>query len=85
MKTAASGILATQAKKDWQTRADVNRQLTSPQHMVIRILRPDITLWSQTKKTVVLIELSVPHDERVDEAHERKRLKYEVVVERCRD
>ena len=37
------------------------------------------------QKTVVLIELTVPYEERVDEAHERKRLKYQELVELCQD
>ena len=61
LKSAAGGILAT--CNDWQMRADVNRQLAFPQHIAITNLRPDIVLWSQTKKTVVLIELTVPYEE----------------------
>ena len=33
----------------------------------------------------MLIELTVPYEERVDEAHERKRLKYQELVEQCQD
>ena len=83
LKSTAGGTLAT--CNDWQMRADVNRQLAFPQHIAITNLRPDIVLWSQTKKKVVLIELTVPYEERVDEAHERKRLKYQELVEQCQD
>ena len=68
LKSAAGGILAT--CNDWQMRADVNRQLAFPQHIAITNLRPCIV-----QRKVVLIELTVPYEERVDEAHERKRLK----------
>ena len=83
MKTAEEGILAT--GNDWQMRADVNRQQAFRQHIAITNLRPDIVLWSQTKKTVVLIELTVPYQERVDEAHERKQFKYQELVEQCQE
>ena len=79
LKTAAGGILAK--SNDWQMLIDVNRQLAFPLHIAITNLRQDIVLWSQTKHTVVLIELTVPYEERVDEAHERKRLKYQELVE----
>ena len=83
LKTAEEGILAT--GNDWQMRADINRHLAFSQHIAITNLRPDIVLWSQTKKTVVLIELTVPYEERVDEAHERKQFKYQELVEQCQE
>ena len=64
---------------------DVNRQLASPQYIAITNLRPDIVLWSQTKRTEVSIELTGPYEERVDEAHELKGLKYQEMVEQCQD
>ena len=32
-----------------------------------------------------MIELTVPHEDRIDEAQERKRLKYQELVEKCQD
>ena len=52
-KTAAGGRLAI--INDWQMQVDVNRQLAFPKHTIFTNLRPDIVLWSQTKKTLVLI------------------------------
>ena len=82
-KTPAGGLLAT--SNDWQMRADVRGQITFPHHIAITNLRPDIVMWSQAKTTVVLIELTVPYEERAEEAHKRKRLKYQELVEQCRD
>ena len=73
-KTLAVGLLAT--SNDWQMSVDVRGQITFPHHIAITNLRPDIVIWSQGKTTVVLIELTVPY-ERTEEAHERKRLKYQ--------
>ena len=64
-------------------RADVSRQLSFPQHIATTNLRPDIVLWSQTVTTVLLIELTAPHEDRIDETHERKRLNYQELVEQC--
>ena len=57
LKSAAGGILPT--GNDWQMRADEKQVF--PQHIAITNLRPYIVLWSQTKRTVVLIELTVPY------------------------
>ena len=59
-------------------------QLGFLHNIAITNLLPNPVLWPQTKKTVVLIELTVPYEEREDEAHKRKRLKYQELVETCR-
>ncbi|KAJ7993819.1 hypothetical protein DPEC_G00258670 [Dallia pectoralis] len=42
--------------------------------------RPDIVLWSQATRQVALIELTVPWEERIEEAHERKLGKYQSLI-----
>lgn len=73
-----AGILGT--AKDWEMRVDLGRQLKFPEEIAITSLRPDIVLWSQTTKQVALIELTVPWEERVEEAHERKLGKYQSLI-----
>ena len=46
-------------------------------------LRPDMVLLSVTSKQVILLELTVPWEERMEEASERKREKYAELVEEC--
>ena len=46
-------------------------------------LRPDIVLLSQKAKTVVMIELTVPWEDFIEEANERKRLKYDELRGLC--
>ena len=46
-------------------------------------LRPDIGLVSEATKNVVMLELTVPWEERMEEAFERKREKYESLVNDC--
>ena len=43
------------------------------------MLRPDIVIYNP--KTVVLLELTVPFDERMSEAKQRKEDKYEELIE----
>lgn len=43
-------------------------------------LRPDIVLWSQDSKQVVLVELTIPWEERMKEAHKRKLGKYQPLI-----
>ena len=45
--------------------------------------RPDIVIWSEEIKAVFLIELTVPWEEALDEAHERKLEKYALLQEEC--
>ena len=69
---------------DWKMIVDLEKQLQFPQDIVETRLRPDMVLLSPFTKQLVLIELTVPWEERIEEAHERKRLKYELLVEQCR-
>ncbi|KAI8514632.1 hypothetical protein Bbelb_072230 [Branchiostoma belcheri] len=64
---------------------DLDRKLTFPEEVVATNLRPDMVLWSKQAKKVTMIELTVPWEERVEEAHERKALKYQDLVQSCKD
>ena len=64
---------------------DVSRQLIFPQHIATTNLRPDTVLLSRTEKTVQLIELSVLHNNRIDEAQKRRRLKSHEFIEQYQD
>ncbi|XP_035688709.1 LOW QUALITY PROTEIN: uncharacterized protein LOC118424272 [Branchiostoma floridae] len=78
--TSAGGLLST--ARDWQLLVDLGRQLKFPEHIVATSLRPDMVLVSESTRQVVLLELTVPWEERISEANERKRAKYaELVVQ----
>ena len=64
-------------------RADLDRQLTFPQEIVTTSLRPDIVLWSTSTKTVIMVELTVPWEEGMEAAFERKRDKYSELASEC--
>ncbi|XP_073731592.1 uncharacterized protein [Misgurnus anguillicaudatus] len=69
------GLLAT--AQDWQLNVDLGRQLKFPENIAVTTLRPDIVLVSEKTRQVVLLELTVPWEDRMEEAFERKRAKYE--------
>jgi len=79
----ATGIL--QESRNWEMRADLKKRLQFPEEVAHTTLRPDIVLWSKSPKLVILIELTVPWEERIDEAFEFKRSKYEELVQTCRE
>ncbi|KAI8479507.1 hypothetical protein Bbelb_373930 [Branchiostoma belcheri] len=68
--TSAGGLLAT--ARDWQLKVDLDKQLKFPDHIVATSLRPDVVLWSDSTKQVIMLELTVPWESRIVEAHERK-------------
>jgi len=67
----------------WEMRVDLHRKLVFPE-VVLTNLRPDMVLWSEAGKKIILIELTVPWEEGCEEAHERKLSKYQELLESCR-
>lgn len=76
------GLLAT--ARDWEMTVDSEKQLKIPSHINQSRLRPDIILVSEATKQLFMLELTVPWEERMEEAQERKREKYQELVEDCR-
>jgi hypothetical protein len=62
--------------RDWKMLADIGRQLVFPPEIATTTLRPDMVLWSRSLNKVFIIELTVPWENSVDEAYERKHLRY---------
>ncbi|XP_069133169.1 uncharacterized protein [Argopecten irradians] len=77
------GILAMAA--DWEMRADIHQRIGFPEEVVSTSLRSDIVLWSRNSKQVLMTELTVPWEDRIEEARERKRLKFQQLVEDCQE
>ncbi|MGH0176735.1 UNVERIFIED_CONTAM: hypothetical protein FKN15_073452 [Acipenser sinensis] len=57
-------------------KADVGQRLIFPSEITTTNLRPDIVFWSGSAHLVHLVELTVPWEDAVDEAYERKKLRY---------
>ena len=70
---------------DWQLEVDLVNRLTFPAHISKTSLRPDIVLYSNRTKQVILFELSVPWEENMEVAHERKAGKYHELVQECKE
>ncbi|KAJ8339289.1 hypothetical protein SKAU_G00360750 [Synaphobranchus kaupii] len=70
---------------EWRMEVDLGRQLNFPGEICSTTLRPDIVLWAAEEKSVLLVELTVPWEEGVEAAHERKRAKYADLVAECRE
>ena len=69
--------------KDWKIEVDLDKKLIFPTVITSTQQRPDVVLWSPSNKAVIIIELTVPWETRVQEAHERKRAKYEQLQADC--
>ena len=80
--TASTGIL--NESRSWEMKADLKEQLQFPQEIAQTTLRPDIVIWSRNPKRVVMVELTVPWEERIEESHELKRSKYEDLAQSCK-
>jgi len=56
-----------------EMQVDLGGKLVVPQEIASTNLRPEIVLWSRSRMRVYFIELTVPWEELVAEAYERKR------------
>uniref|UniRef100_A0A1A8DYB0 Uncharacterized protein n=1 Tax=Nothobranchius kadleci TaxID=1051664 RepID=A0A1A8DYB0_NOTKA len=52
-----------------QFQVDVGRQLKFPENITATSLRPDMVI-SESTKQVVILELTVPWEDHIEEAHE---------------
>ncbi|TWW62302.1 hypothetical protein D4764_04G0009490, partial [Takifugu flavidus] len=78
------GALLTTAW-DWKLQVNLGRQLKFPEHISATSLCPDMVLTSESTKHVVLVELTVPWEDRLEEVNERKRAKYANLVIECQN
>ena len=77
MKAAAGGRACSLDKaRDWKMRVDLDHRLVVPAEIIETSLRPDLIIWSSSHKTCYIVELTVPWEAAVEEAYERKSLKY---------
>ncbi|KAJ8352263.1 hypothetical protein SKAU_G00237390 [Synaphobranchus kaupii] len=65
-----------QVAQDWKMEVDLDKKLVFPRDIVATTLRPDMVLWSTTAKLAYVVELTVPWEDGVEEAYERKKNKY---------
>eukprot|EP00064_Thunnus_orientalis_P002837 superscaffoldBa00000219_g2845 len=71
--------------KDWQIMVNIGKQLHLSPEITTTPLWPDIVLWSTAAKNALLIELTIPWEEGMQAANERKRAKYSDLAVECRE
>ena len=76
---------STGKAQDWSWLADVRRQLQVPKCIVVAAMRPDMVLYSECECIVYFIELMIPFEDAIEEAFERKKLKYAELVAEARE
>lgn len=70
---------------DWEVMKDSSdNQILFPPEITQTALRPDIIVWSRSLRRVILMELTIPAEDNLQKAHNRKMLKYQALVEECR-
>ena len=74
MKTATSGLL--HQTSDWKLIWDFNSQLIFPAFIALTQLRPDLVIFSTSRQTVIIIELTCPCEENMESWHHKKVEKY---------
>ena len=73
------------AAPDWQIEVDLEKQMKFPSNIAETRLRPDIIFFSNMKKKIIMWELTVPWEDNMEVAHERKIAKYTNLTDKCRD
>ena len=62
---------------DWQLLVDVQKKLRYPEEITVTSMRPDMLLLSRESKTIHIVELTVPWEDRLNISHKLKAAKYQ--------
>ncbi|MGH2638131.1 MAG: hypothetical protein ACRDF4_02425, partial [Rhabdochlamydiaceae bacterium] len=74
-----------QQAQDWHILVDLpHLAYQFPVHIAVTAQRPDIVVWSEKLRTIILLELTVSYEHGITDAHQRKTEKYAELVETCR-
>ena len=65
---------------DWECMVDLEGALQFPSDVTLTRPRPDAVILSRAARIVIMGEFTVPWEDNVEEAHERKKEKYEELV-----
>ena len=83
-KTQTNKSSMLDGSNSWKINADLKgMECRFPVTVATSNRRPDIVVWSEDTRNVFLIELTVPWEEAMDEAHERKLERYALLQEEC--
>ena len=78
-----SNMKLLRGASDWKVSVDLKTSLQFPVHIIQTEKWPDIVAWSDSKKSVLLIELIVSRKENQAEAHKWKKNEYETLRADC--
>ena len=67
--------------KDWKMQIDLQERVRIPETITSTNMRPDIILISEEARQMIMIELTVPTEDRIEISGELKRAKYTPIVE----
>ena len=76
--TVATGILYL--ANDWKLISDLGNGFVFPGHIAITALRPDVVIYSDVLKRIILIELTCPCEENMENWHVTKFCKYSGLI-----
>ena len=74
---------ALRCAQDWEFLFDLGEGLVFPPESAATNQRPDIVIFSRSLRQVILIELTVPLEDRVSDAHSRKHDRYLPLLVNC--
>ncbi|XP_078613160.1 uncharacterized protein LOC144882913 [Branchiostoma floridae x Branchiostoma japonicum] len=77
------GLGSLPSAGDWVLQVDLDRKLVFPEEIAVTNQRPDAVIWSAKTRQVVMIELTVPWEDRMEEAFERKAERYSDLKQTC--
>ena len=69
--------------KDWVMETDLDQQLLFPEIICSSTQRPDIVIYSVKLKKVIVVELTCPAEENIEERHSEKLGRYEILRKDC--
>ena len=72
-----------QGSCNWKVESDLSGRLVFPVAAANTHLRPDLVIWSGTARVLIIGELTVPWEEHMKEANERKKNKYASLMTEC--
>ena len=82
-KGTTSNITVTSflnSARDWKLQVDLGRRVKIPEYIMATQLKPDLILTSDSTKQMVVMELTVPLEDRIEISAELKKSKYEQLI-----
>ena len=74
---------ALRCATDWEFQFDLDTNVIFPPEAAVTKLRPDIVIYSRSLRTIIILELTVPHEDNIGKAHERKLNRYASLLAKC--